>query len=29
MAAPAVGEGKLHQQEVEEVIRKPFLIKTF
>ncbi|XP_035740721.1 probable 2-oxoglutarate dehydrogenase E1 component DHKTD1 homolog, mitochondrial isoform X1 [Vespa mandarinia] len=29
MAAPAVGDGKLHQQEVEEVIRKPFLIKTF
>lgn len=29
MAAPAVGEGKLHQQEAQEVITEPFLIKTF
>ncbi|KAK2579350.1 hypothetical protein KPH14_008300 [Odynerus spinipes] len=29
MAAPAVGDGKLHQQEAQEVITKPFLMKTF
>jgi len=27
MAAPAVGDGQLHQQEANEVIVKPFTMK--